>query len=153
LDSDLPVFGPFTLAERLEGNYWSSGLYGVLLLIFAAIGLLLALLGLYAVIAHSVSLRIREIALRLAIGATAWDIRGLVMRQGAIPLAIGLATGLASWFAVNRLLRSHLVQISPGDPATLMLVSTVLVSAAILGCLIPARRAMGVDPLVTLRAE
>ena len=94
VDSDLPVFGPFTLAERLEATYWSSGLYGVLFLIFATIALLLASLGLYAVIAHSVSVRTRELGVRLAIGATARDIRSLVIMQGMRPLGIGLALGL-----------------------------------------------------------
>jgi hypothetical protein len=153
VDSDLPVFGPFTLAERLQGNYWSSGLYGVLFLIFAAIALLLASLGLYAVIAHSVILRTREIAVRLAVGASAWDIRRLIVLEGGVPLGIGLAIGLASWFAVNGVLRSQLVDVSPADPVTLVVASAVLVVSAMLGCWIPARRAMRVDPLVALRLE
>ena len=152
-DSDLPIFGPFTLAERLEANYWSSGLYGVLFLIFAAIALLLASFGLYAVIAQSVSLRTREIGVRMAIGATARDVRGLVIMQGMRPLAIGLAIGLIASVGVNRVLESQLVHVSPADPATLVVVSVVLISAAALGCLIPARRATRVDPLVALRVE
>ena len=152
-DSDLPMFGPFTLAERLQANYWSSGLYGVLFLIFAAIALLLASLGLYAVIAHSVSLRTREIGVRMAIGATARDVRGLVIAQGMRPLAIGLAIGLIASFGLNRVLTSQLVQVSPADPATLMVVCAVLVAAGTLGCLLPAHRASRVDPLVALRVE
>ncbi len=153
VDSDLPVFGPFTLAERLEATYWSSGLYGVVFLIFGTIALLLASLGLYAVIAHSVSVRTRELGVRLAIGATARDIRSLVILQGMRPLAIGLALGLAASFALNRVLKSQLVQVSPADPATLTIVSAVLVLAATLGCLIPAHRATRVDPLTALRVE
>ena len=152
-DSDLPIFGPFTLAERLEANYWSSGLYGVLFLIFAGIALLLASFGLYAVIAHSVSLRTRRDGVRMAIGATARDVRRLVIVQGMRPLAIGLAIGIISFFGLNRVLKSQLVQVSPADPATLMVVCAVLFAAATLGCLLPAHRASRVEPLVALRVE
>jgi putative ABC transport system permease protein len=153
LDSDLPIFGPFTLDERLEANYWTAGLDGVLFLIFAALALLLASIGLYAVIAHSVSQRTQEIGIRMAVGATARDILQLMYLQGMLPLAIGLAIGLAASLAVNGVLRSALVHVSPSDPTTLVVASAALVFAATLGCLIPARRAMRVDPLVALRHE
>jgi putative ABC transport system permease protein len=153
LDSDLPVFGPFTLDERLEANYWTSGLDGVLFVIFAAIALLLASVGLYAVIAHSVSRRTQEIGIRMAIGATTHDIRRLVFMQGMLPLGIGLAIGLAGSLAVNRVLQSSLVHVSPADPITLAASSGVLFLAALLGCWVPARRAMRVDPVVALRHE
>jgi putative ABC transport system permease protein len=152
LDPDLPIYGPFPLTERLE-RYWDSRFYGFLFLIFAAIALLLASIGLYTVIAHSVSERTQEIGIRMAIGATARDIRKLVLMQGVLPLGIGLAIGLAASLAVNRLLKSELVQVSPADPITLVTASAVLVFSATLGCLIPLRRAMRVDPVVALRHE
>jgi predicted permease len=154
LDSELPIWlGPFPLSERLAGVYWDRGLHGALFLVFAAIALLLASVGLYAVIAHSVSQRTQEIGIRMAIGATARDIRRLVLRQGMLPLGIGLTIGLAASFAVNRVLIAELVQVSPADPISLVVASAVLVSSATLGCLIPARRAMRVDPIVALRHE
>jgi ABC-type antimicrobial peptide transport system permease subunit len=153
MDSDLPILGPLTLHERLEPNYWSRGLYGVLFLIFAAIALLLASVGLYAVIAHSVSRRTQEIGIRMAIGGTARDIRKLILRQGMLPLGSGLTLGLIATFAVNRVLKSFLVEVSPSDPISLALACVVLILAAMLGCLIPARRAMRVDPVVALRHD
>jgi putative ABC transport system permease protein len=153
LDSGLPIFGPLTLNERLEENYWTSGLDGALFLIFAAIALLLAAVGLYAVIAHSVSQRTQEIGIRMAIGATARDILKLVFTQGTLPLGIGLIIGLGASLAVTPLLKSALVGVSPVDPITLVVASVVLVLAAMLGCLIPARQAMRVDPVVALRHE
>jgi predicted permease len=152
LDSDLPVFGPFVLTERLE-MFWDSRFYGALFLIFAAIALLLASIGLYTVIAHSLSQRTQEIGIRMAIGATARDILKLVFVQGMIPLGIGLAIGLAASLAVNRVLESMLVQISPFDPITLAVASAALIFSGALGCWIPARRAMRVDPVVALRNE
>ena len=152
LDSDLPVFGPFALAERLE-MFWDSRFYGGLFLIFAAIALLLASIGLYTVIAHSLSQRTQEIGIRMAIGATARDILKLVFVQGMIPLGIGLAIGLAASLAVNRVLESMLVQVSPSDPITLAVASAALIFSGALGCWIPARRAMRVDPVVALRNE
>jgi len=151
VDPDLPIYGPFT-ANRWE-RYSDSRFYGVLFLIFAAIALLLASIGLYTVIAHSVSQRTQEIGIRMAIGASARDILKLVFRQGMLPLGIGLVIGLAASFAVNRLLKTELVQVSPSDPITLIVASATLILAAMLGCLIPARCAMRVDPVVALRHE
>jgi predicted permease len=154
LDSDLPVWlGPFTLSERLAEVYWSRELYGVLFLIFAAIALLLASVGLYAVISHSVGQRTQEIGIRMAIGATARDILALVFRQGMLPLGMGLTIGLAASFAVNRVLQAELVRVSPADPVTVVVASAALIVSATLGCLVPARRAMRVDPVVALRHE
>jgi putative ABC transport system permease protein len=152
LDADLPMYGPFALAERLE-VFWNSRFYGALFLIFAAIALLLASIGLYTVVAHAVGQRTAEIGIRMAIGATAGDIRKLVLLQGMVPLGIGLTFGLAASFAVNRVLEAELVEVSPADPITLVAASAALVLSATLGCLIPARRAMRVDPIIALRHE
>jgi ABC-type antimicrobial peptide transport system permease subunit len=153
IDPELPTMRSVTLDERLQVNYWSSGLYGVLFTILAGIGLLLASVGLYAVMAHSVSGRTQEIGIRMAIGATARDVRGLVFRQGMLPLGIGLGIGLGASFAVNPVLKSFLVQVSPFDPVTLAVSSAVLIGVGMLGCVVPARRAIRVDPVVALRHD
>ncbi|HEV3312744.1 MAG TPA: ABC transporter permease [Chloroflexota bacterium] len=152
LDPDLPLYGPTPIADRME-RFWDSRFYGSLFLIFAAIALLLASIGLYTVVAHSVSQRTQEIGLRMAVGAEAHDILALVCRQGLLPLGLGLTIGLAASLAVNRVLASLLVQVSPSDPISLIVASAALVVSATLGCLIPARRAMRVDPIVALRHE
>jgi putative ABC transport system permease protein len=154
VDSELPLSaGPFPLAEPLARSFQYRGVTAALFLVFAAIALLLAAVGLYAVIAHSVSQRTQEIGVRMAIGATARDIRGLVIMQGVLPVGIGLAIGLTASLAVNQVLKSQLVQVSPADPVTLVVVCAVLAVSAAFGCLIPARRAMRVDPVVALRQE
>ena len=154
LDPNLPTsLGPIPLTQQISGGYEYKGVTAVLFLIFAAMALLLASFGLYALIAHSVSQRTQEIGIRMAIGASATDIRTLIFQQGMLPLGAGLVVGLAGSFAVNRVLRSSLVHVSPTDPATLVLASAVLIAAAVLGCWLPARRAMRVDPVVALRHE
>jgi len=100
-----------------------------------------------------VSQRTQELGIRMAIGATSRDILQLVFRQGMLPLGIGLGIGLVASFAVNRVLKAALVEVSPSDPITLLLASAVLIFAAALGCLIPALRAMRVDPVIALRHE
>jgi predicted permease len=152
LDPTLSLYGPMAISDRME-RFWDNRFYGFQFLIFAAIALLLASIGLYTVIAHSVSQRTQEIGVRMAIGGTPRDILKLVLQQGMLPLAIGLTVGLAASFAVNRLLQSMLVQVSPTDPITLVIASAVLILAGTLGCLIPARRAMRVDPVVALRHD
>jgi putative ABC transport system permease protein len=155
IDADLPVRDPSTLAERMNVgfNYRFNGSMAVLFLIFAAIALLLASVGLYAVIAHSVTQRTQEIGIRMAIGATARDVLTLVARQGLLPLGIGLTIGLAASLAVTPIFRSALVRVSPADPISMLVGSAVLIVSGTLGCLIPARRAMRVDPVVALRSQ
>ena len=163
MDSDLDIGagtgggaieGPLPLSELFRtARYWSRAVNAGLFLTFAVIALLLAAIGLYAVIAHSVSRATQEIGIRIAIGATARDIRLLVLRRGMLPVATGLVTGLAASLVFNRLLRSQLFSVSPTDPATYALTSIVLIAVALFACLIPARRAMRVDPAVALRNE
>jgi putative ABC transport system permease protein len=155
IDSDLRVSVVMSLDERLHqvSSFAFQRNISALFLTFAAIALLLATVGLYAVVAHSVSRRTQEIGVRLAMGAPSNDIFRLVLRQGIAPVGMGLAIGLAASFAVNRVLKAELVQVSPNDPTTLFIASALLVLSATLGCLIPARRAMRVDPAVALRHE
>jgi putative ABC transport system permease protein len=120
-------------------------------LLCAVIALVLASIGLYAVIMHSVAQRTQEIGLRLAIGATAGDIRWLVFRQGALTVGLGLVIGVAVSLFVNRMLVSSLVQISPSDPGTYAVVCTMLIMSTALGCWLPARRAMRLDPVIALQ--
>jgi putative ABC transport system permease protein len=142
------------LTESFRTNrYWSRAVNAGLFLTFAVIALLLAAVGLYAVIAHSVSRATQEIGIRIAMGATSRDIRLLVLGQGMLPAVMGLGLGLVPSLAFNRLLQSQLFLVSSTDPATYVLTSMVLITVALLACLIPARRAMRVDPVVALRHE
>ncbi|HEY2149347.1 MAG TPA: ABC transporter permease [Vicinamibacterales bacterium] len=154
IDPILPIWlGPFALADRLAWGYAFNGSIATLFLIFAAIALLMAAVGLYAVIAHSVSQREREIGIRIAIGATSRDVIQLILAEGVLPLAMGIAVGLAGSLALNRVLQSELVRVSAADPLALSAAGLALVTSALLGCLIPARRATRVDPAVALRHE
>jgi ABC-type antimicrobial peptide transport system permease subunit len=128
-------------------------LFGAICTVFAAVALVLASIGLYSVSAHSVSQRMQEFGIRLAMGSTSGDILRLVFRQSLRPLGIGLMVGLPLAFGVTRLLRSLLAGVSPGDPVTFVAAAVVLVSAGVAGCAIPARRAVRVDPVVVLRCE
>jgi putative ABC transport system permease protein len=121
--------------------------------VFAVIALLLSAIGLIAVIAHSVSQRTKEIGVRMAIGAAAGDIARMIVREGMRPVAIGLVVGLPAAAGANRLLESQLVGVTPYDPLTMAAATLILIGVALVGCRIPARRAMRVDPVVALRHE
>jgi hypothetical protein len=153
LDEDLAVPSLRTLDDALWLRNWRYRVFGTMFAIFAAIALLLASVGLYAVIAHSVSQRTREIGVRMALGAVTGDILRLVFRQGIQQLVLGLAIGLAAALWVTQILQAMLVGITPADPLTFTSVTLVLIMAGVLGCAIPARRAIRVDPVVALRNE
>jgi ABC-type antimicrobial peptide transport system permease subunit len=138
---------------RMDRAHSEIGKYAAVAPIFAVMALLLAAVGLYAVIAHSVSQRTKEIGVRIAIGAAPEDIRRMVLRDGMWPVAIGMILGLAASLGVNRILQSQLVGVSPYDPVTMAGAPVVLILVALLGCLIPAQRAMKIDPSVALRHE
>jgi predicted permease len=138
---------------RMDRAHSEMGKYAAVAPVFAGMALLLAAVGLYAVIAHSVSQRTKEIGVRMAIGAAAGRVRKMVICEGLLPVAIGLVVGLGSSFAVNRILQSQLVGVSPYDPITMASAPVVLILVALFACLIPARRAMRVDPAVALRHE
>jgi predicted permease len=121
--------------------------------VFAVIALLLSAIGLSAVIAHSVSQRTKEIGVRMAIGAGASDVRRMILREGMSPVAVGMMFGLAAAVAVNRILQSQLVGVSPYDLITLIGAPALLSLVALIACQIPARRAMQVEPVVALRHE
>jgi putative ABC transport system permease protein len=160
IDPDVTVddFATFTTILAFDGDYtdlqhMELGKGAAVAPIFALVALLLAAIGLYAVIAHSVRQRTQEIGIRVAIGAAARDIRRLVFRSGVAPVALGVTLGLAGSLAVNRVLQSQLVGVSPHDPATISLAVAVLLSVAFVACQIPARRAARVDPVIALRHE
>ncbi len=151
-DPDLPITVT-PLSDLVRDTYKESAIDTAVILIFATVALLLAAIGLSAVIAHSVSQRTKEFGIRIAIGAGRRDIFALIVRQGLLPVGVGLITGWLASFGVTRLLTSLLVGVSPSDPLTFVIAPTVLMLAAAIGFLVPARRATRVDPIAALRHE
>jgi putative ABC transport system permease protein len=125
----------------------------VLFVAFAALALVLGLIGIYGVLSFLVSRRTREIGIRLALGAQRRDVLWLVMKEGARFSLIGIALGLASALAITRFLASELYGTSPADPATFIATAVLMTAITLLACYIPTRRAMRVDPLIALRHE
>jgi len=152
-DANQIIWRAHTL-EQLLGTSVAPRRFNMLLLgIFAGVALLLAAVGLYGVMSYSVSWRTQEIGIRMALGANRVDVLRLVVRQGMTMTLMGLALGLAGAFAMSRVLIGMLYGVSPTDPLTFTGVSIVLLAVALLACLIPARRATRVDPIVALRSE
>ena len=153
LDPELPVTDLRTLDRLLWERAWPWRIYGSMFSIFAAIALLLASVGLYAITANAVSQRTREFGIRVALGASHRSILRTVFMQGLRRLSLGLVAGFAGSFALNQFLQELLIGIRPLDPTTYFSVASILAASTVLGCAIPARRAMKVDPMVALRYE
>jgi putative ABC transport system permease protein len=137
------------LSDVLVAERFTAVLVGTL----AALGLLLAALGLYGVMAYSVSQSTGEIGLRMALGAGSADIFRHVVGRGAALVAAGLLLGVVGAFSLTRLLAGALYGVSPNDPATFAVVPLVLAGAAFLACWLPARRAIRISPTAALRSE
>lgn len=148
-----PIYGIRTMEEAMGELLEPFQQYLMLLGVFAGIAAVLTLVGVYGLVAYAVGQRTQEIGVRRALGASTAAVLRLVLRQGLILTAIGLAAGIAGSFAATRILQGLLWGVSPTDPLTFTLVTVALAAAALLACYVPARRALGVNPIVALRAE
>lgn len=153
LNPSLPIDNVMTMEARLSSSVAQPRFYALVLGVFAAGALALAMVGIYGVLAYTVSRRSREIGLRMALGADGGRIRNLVVRQGALLVGVGVAFGLAGALVTTRALESLLFGVTTLDLPTLIAVPVVLVTVAIVACYLPVRRATRVNPMDALRYE
>jgi putative ABC transport system permease protein len=153
IDKDLYVPKPRPMQEFLAADLAQPRFNMMLLVVFAGVAMILAAIGIYGVIAYSVTQRTREIGIRMALGAQRTEMLGMILRQSLTLVAIGLAIGLIASLAGTRLMSSLLYGVGATDFPTYALVMALLGGAALLASYIPARRAMKVDPMVALRYE
>jgi predicted permease len=153
LDSTIPVMDLMTMEDRLDRVLAIERLVGFLASLFGLLATILALVGLYAVTAYSVTRRVQEIGIRMALGAQRRNVLALMLREGMILTAVGVAVGLGVALVLTRILRGLLFEITPTDPATFVSAALLLGTVALLACYLPARRAARIDPMVALRHE
>ncbi|HSL53771.1 MAG TPA: ABC transporter permease [Pyrinomonadaceae bacterium] len=153
VDAQLPVTRLETMSEVAASSFAARRFNMSLLSLFAVLALVLAAIGIYGVMSNAVTQRTQEIGIRLALGARTIDVVGLIVRNGLTLVVIGVVIGLAGAFALTRLMTTLLFGVTPTDGLTIFVVSAVLIAVALVACLIPARRATRVDPLVALRYE
>lgn len=147
------LYNVMTMEQRLANTTTSRRLNTVLLGSFAAVALLLAVVGIYGVMSYAVTQRTREIGMRMALGARPGSVMRLVMGQGMRVVLIGAGLGLVGALALARVLRNLLFEVAPTDPATFVCVTLLLSAVALLACYVPARRAARIDPMEALRCE
>jgi ABC-type antimicrobial peptide transport system permease subunit len=153
LDKDLPLENVRALTQLMDSALAQRRLSVQLVAGFAGLALLVTAIGLYGVLAYNVGQRAREIGIRMALGAQQKNVLALVLGEGMTFTGVGVLAGLAGAFGLTRLLRSLLFAVTATDPLTYILVPILLVGVAFVACLIPARRAARVDPLVALRTD
>jgi predicted permease len=153
LNPDIPIYWVYSMEEAFARPTWFIRVFGTMFMIFGLIALFLASVGLYAVMSFAVSRRVREVGIRMALGAQGRDVVRMIFGQGAWQLGVGLVLGLGLAAGVAQLMTVILFDVEPRDPAIFGSVVLVLATAGLAACLMPARRATLVDPLVALRAE
>jgi predicted permease len=153
LDAGLPLFRVRTLSDKLGSSLGQERLLATLTSAFGALALLLAAAGLYGVVSYATQMRAREFGIRLALGAGAADVRGIVLGHGTRIAAIGLTVGLAIAALASRVVAALLYGISPLDPVSYAGAAALLFATVLVASLLPARRASRLDPMATLRSE
>lgn len=153
VDADIPIYWPRTLAEGIQQENWFFRIFGGIFMVMGFAALFLAAIGLYGVMSFSVSRRTREMGVRMALGAQRGDVIRLILRQGAVQLALGIGIGLAGAWGVSTLLSGVLFGVGPRDPITFLTTVGVLVVTGLVASWIPALRATRVDPLVAIRTD
>ena len=153
MDQELPVFSVKTMEEYISASVAAPRFNTTLLSIFAAVALVLTIIGLYGVMSYSVAQRTNEIGIRMALGAQARDVLSLIVKQGLVLVLIGLLFGMCGALALTRLLATLLFGVTTRDPATFVAIAALLSFVALLACYVPAWRATKVDPLEALRYE
>lgn len=153
LDPNLPVFDVKTIQQALEGNAWAFRVFGSLFLAFGFAALFLAMVGLYGVMAFSVSRRTQEIGVRMAVGAAGRDVLTLVLRQGLVQMVAGILLGIGLAALLTTGLKLLLFGVNPYDPVIFTGTAVVLALTGAAACLVPARRAAAVDPMTALRYQ
>jgi len=153
IDENLPVYRVMTMEQVFDLQLWPYHVFGGMFSIFAIVALILSAVGVYGVMSYTVIQRQREIGVRVALGATKANIVSTVLSHGMIQIAVGLLLGLAGASVSTAVLKALLVRITATDPLTFIAVGAVLTAAALLACLIPARKALGLDPAIVLRYE
>ena len=153
IDPEIPVYATESMDEVMRQPMHFFQIFATLFIVFGVAALVLSSIGLYAVMTFSVSRRVREMGIRLALGATAGAVIRMVLRQGLWQIAIGMAIGLLAGSGLVRVARAALFQVRPNDPVVTILVAAVLGGTALAACLVPARRATRVDPVLALRTD
>jgi putative ABC transport system permease protein len=150
LDQDQPIYNVRTMDDVVMNSLGTRRVSMQLFAVFAIAALLLAAIGIYGVMAYTVTQRTQEIGIRMALGAQRSDVLGLVVRQGMTLAAIGVVAGLAGAFSLTRVMASLLFNVRPDDPTTYLAISFLLIVVAFLACYLPARRAAKLDPVIAL---
>jgi putative ABC transport system permease protein len=153
MDKSLPVYAVKPMTEYLRDSLSRRRFSMILLSAFSGLALVLAAVGIYGVISYSVIQRTHEMGIRMALGAQRNDVLKLVLRQAMIVVLAGVVIGLLASWALTRLIKSLLFNVSVTDPLTFAGIALLIILTALLACLIPAWRATKVDPLVALRYE
>ncbi|MGD8727653.1 MAG: FtsX-like permease family protein, partial [Gemmatimonadales bacterium] len=153
IDPDIPFFGPETMEQRVADSLVTRRTPMILLAIFSAVALFLSAVGIYGVLAYSVAQRTRELGIRMALGSSPTDVARLVVLHGVKVLALGLVIGLGGSLLLVRLIAALLYGIQPTDPSVLLGVAIVLSAVGVGACLLPARRATRIDPIIALNTE
>ena len=153
IDPSLPLANVVTMRTLLEQSVAQPRFLAALLSGFSLLAAILALVGVYGLLSFSVSRRVRELGVRMALGAGRGRVLGLVLRQSAVLVSVGLAAGIACAIGLSRLLATLLFGVRPGDPMTIIAMAAAIALAAILASLPPALRASRIDPVEALREE